>query len=212
MFSREHDTLRDMLMNCGSNRDFIFRIVGEYVEKVFQNTPSSNSPSEAPVETETSPRKPKLIYVNLPFLNETSAKIKKSILGFLRCIDPNQQKFKVIFISYFQIKDKLPLKFRSNCIYKLKCSCGKCYVGHTARNVYLRMEDHAKITCSLLTAVGQHLLENPEHTIEIENPEILGYSPYFSKRIIKEALYIQNHNPALNVQTETKKLLLFNVA
>ena len=217
--AQEHGILRDMLMNCGYNREFIYGIVGEYMEKVYQNISPDNSQNEPPVETETASRKPKLIYVNLPFLNETSAKIKKTILGFLRRIDPNQQKFKIIFVDkcsklrhYFQLKDKLPLKFRSNCIYKLKCSCGKCYIGHTTRNAYLRMEDHAKITGSLLTAVGQHLLENPEHTVDFENPEILGYSPYFNKRIIKEALYIQSHNPALNIQTETKKLILFNVA
>ena len=74
------------------------------------------------------------------------------------------------------------------------------------------MEEHAKTTGALLTAVGQHLAENPDHTVDFDNLEILGCSPYIHKRAIKEALYIQMHNPSLNVQTETKKLYLFNVA
>ena len=217
--AREHDILRNMLMNCGYNRDFVCGVIGEYMDKAFNHTSSSGTTNEAPVETEMSNSKPKLIYVNLPFLKETSLKIKKTIFGFLKKIDPEQKKFKIIFIdkctkvrSCFRIKDKLPIKFKSNCVYKIKCSCGHTYIGHTARNVYLRMEDHSKITGSLLTSVGQHLAENPDHTVDFNNPEILGCSPYVQKRLIKEALYIQTHNPELNIQTETKKLYLFNVS
>ena len=218
--AREHATLCNMLMNCGYNRDFIYRMVGEYMNMVSNHmSPDNSSNDDHASASEISSAKPKLIFVNLPFIKETSVKIKKSILGFLKRIDPNQKKVKVVFIdkctkvrSFFRIKDKMPLKFKSNCIYKISCSCNGSYVGHTARNAYSRMEDHAKTTGSCLSAVGQHLLENPDHTVDFENPEILGCSPYYNKRVIKEALYIQKFNPTLNVQTETKKLLLFNVS
>lgn len=175
-----------------------------------------------PTENETSesgsnPR-PKLIFVNLPFLQETSQKVQGSILGFLKKFDPDHKKFKVIFVDKccklrdcFKFKDRTPNYLASNCVYKLNCSCGLSYVGQTERNIYLRMEEHSKTQGSGLSAVGHHLADNPDHTVDFQNPEILGHSTNIYKRLVKEALFIQQHNPELNVQSETRKLYLFNV-
>ena len=99
---------------------------------------------------------------------------------------------------------------RSNLIYKISCSCGKKYIGQTGRNLYTRMDEHSKTDGASLTAVGEHISENPDHSVNLANPDVLGYSPYFWKRLFKESLFIQSERPELNVQRETKKLFLFN--
>ena len=50
-----------------------------------------------------------------------------------------------------------------------------------------------------------------DHTVDFDNPDILGYCTNTYKRRIKEALFIKDFDPQLNVQTETKKLFVFNV-
>lgn len=111
----------------------------------------------------------------------------------------------------FHFKDRGPLDMRCNLVYKITCSCGKKYIGHTKRNVYLRMEEHSKTSGQNVTAVGRHISEHPDHTVNIDDPDILGYSRYKFKREIKEALFIQDQAPELNIQAETRRLLLFSV-
>ena len=74
-----------------------------------------------------------------------------------------------------------------------------------------RMEEHARTSGSGLSAVGEHLKANPDHTVDFQSPDILGASPYRSKLLIKEALYIQQYQPSLNEQVFSKKLFIFNV-
>ena len=161
---------------------------------------------------------PRRIYCCLPYLDATSLKVQKSIKGFLRKFDPLGTKFKIIFIdkctkleNIFKFKDNGPQLMRNNVVYKLDCSCGASYIGQTERNLYSRMDEHAKVVGSSISTVGQHLVDNPGHTVDVKNPAILGWSPYKHKLLLKEALYIQEHQPSLNVQVEAKKLLIFNV-
>ena len=58
-------------------------------------------------------------------------------------------------------KDKILLDMRANVIYKITCSCGEMYIGETRRNIYTRMAEHAKTSGTNITAVGQHLADNP---------------------------------------------------
>ena len=156
----------------------------------------------------------------MPYLDDTSQKVQKSIKGFLRKFDPCGTKFEIIFIdkttklkNVFNFKDKGSHLMRNNVVYKLECSCGANYIGETERNLYARMDEPTitKVTGSSLSAVGQHLADNSDHTVHFENPVILGCSPHRYKLLIKEAIYIQEHQPSLNVQVEAKKLLVFNV-
>ena len=98
----------------------------------------------------------------------------------------------------------------NNVVYKLVCSCGAIYIGETERNLAVRLEEHAKVTGSNLSAVGLHLAAHPDHTVDMTEPGILGSSNYRSKLLIKEALYIQEHRPILNIQVDAKKLCVFN--
>ena len=73
------------------------------------------------------------------------------------------------------------------------------------------MEEHAKISGAGLSAVGEHLKAYPDHTVNFQSPDISGASPYRSKLLIKEALYIQQHQPSLNEQIFLKKLIILNI-
>ena len=158
------------------------------------------------------------MFCRLPYFEGTSAKVQKTIRGFFRKYDPDGLKLKLIFLdncsylgNFFNFKDKGPLLMRSNVVYNLKCSCGAEYVGETERNLIDRMEEHSKTSGAGLTAVGEHLKNNPDHTVDFQTPRVLGSSPYHSKLLIKEALYIQQVKPVLNEQVFSKKLFIFNV-
>ena len=73
------------------------------------------------------------------------------------------------------------------------------------------MEEHAKTEGAGLSAVGEHLRANPDHTVDFQSPKVLDTSPYHYKLLIKEALHIQQHKPSLNSQVMSKKLYVFNV-
>ena len=100
---------------------------------------------------------------------------------------------------------------KSNLVYEIGCSCGSKYIGCTRRNLIGRFEEHLKTTTSTLTAIGQHLKDNPDHVVSDSDVIVLGYSSYQNKLFIKESLYIQEKNPNLNNQMEFKKnLIVFN--
>ena len=61
------------------------------------------------------------------------------------------------------------------------------YIGETRRNVYTRMAEHAKTSGTNITAVGQHLADNPGHSANTANPDVLASSRYNFKRKIKES-------------------------
>ena len=73
-----------------------------------------------------------------------SNQIIKEINSFLKKVIPNS---KFIFIEdtfdigeYFKYKDKQETINRYNdVIYKIKCNCGKSYVGQTKRNMATRL-------------------------------------------------------------------------
>ena len=62
-----------------------------------------------------------------------------------------------------------------------------------------------------LTAVGQHLADNPGHVVNTHQPFVLGSARYHNQLVIKEALLIQDYKPDLNIQVEARKLHVFNV-
>ena len=161
---------------------------------------------------------PRVVYCKLPYLEGTSLKVQKTIRGFLRKFDPNETRIKLVFVDkvtyvedFFSFKDKGPSIMRNNVVYHLKCDCGAQYIGETERNLIDRMEEHAKVSGAGLSAVGEHLKANPDHTVNFQSPDILGASPYRSKLLIKEALYIQQYQPSLNEQMFSKKLFIFNI-
>ena len=101
---------------------------------------------------------------------------------------------------------------RHNVVYKIKCSCGKCYIGETERNLTTRLQEHSKTT-GKLTTVGEHLRDNCTHKFDFENVEILGQTDSFRIKYL-ESLFIQkyaNSGVLINDAESSKPLNLFNI-
>jgi hypothetical protein len=91
----------------------------------------------------------------------------------------------------------------------VKClSCpNESYIGETSRVIETKMKEHSN---SKDSAVAGHIRETG-HSFNLDNPDILCFESDYTKRKIKEALFIQEHNPSLNKQVLSYTLYLFNV-
>ena len=202
-------------MNYGYNKDLIYRFINNFLKAhIVPDIRDSNSSQQDNISNV----RPKVVFINLPYLEDTTSKVRNTILGFIKSYDPLGTKLKIIILyrcctvrQFFDIKDKIPLDMRANVIYKITCSCGQMYIGETRRNVYTRMAEHAKTSGTNITAVGQRLTDNPGHSANTAIPDVLASSRYNFKRKIKEALFIQSIKPELNTQVEHKKLFLCNI-
>ena len=97
-------------------------------------------------------------------------------------------------------------------VYKINCSCGKCYIGETERNLTTRLTEHSKTT-GKLTTVGEHLRDNSTHKFDFEKVEILGQTDSFRIKYL-ESLFIQkfaSSGKLINEADSSKPLNLFNI-
>ena len=130
-------------------------------------------------------------------------------------------------------KDVLPSPQLSNVIYQFQCRCDAVYVGRTSQRLEDRIKQHVpsdihkasdkirtqpsrncktanstSVTSKSSTkgdsAIGQHLLNNPE-CAQGYNPDqfsIVARARSFSQLLFLEALYIQHNDPLLCRQKE----------
>ena len=80
-------------------------------------------------------------------------------------------------------------------VYKIKCEeCEAMYVGEKERS----LSEHRRPS-STTSEVAKHIhTDQPEHTVELDNTEILITEPRWFERGVKEAIYIRALNPSLN--------------
>ena len=92
-------------------------------------------------------------------------------------------------------------------VYKVKCEdCEATYVGETERSLKSRFNEHLRPS-STTSEVSKHIhLEQPEHSVELENTEILTTESRWFERGVKEAIYIRALNPSLNRDSGRYKL------
>ena len=188
-------------MNNGYNCDYILSFVRQFLQKKYSEYSVPFGP------------KPKVIYIRVPYLKDATYKLEKSINSCLSQIKCGSLKVKLIY-TYCRVADKLKFKDRSttinNVVYHLNCSqCEASYTGETKRNTPDRMKEHGDPQTE--SEVARHILENPGHTFNLNNPKILTFEHNFMKRRIKEALFIQKLKPTLNIMENSYKLFLFDV-
>ena len=89
----------------------------------------------------------------------------------------------------------------------VKClSCpNESYIGETSRVVETKMKEHSNTKDS---AVAGHIRE-AGHSFNLDNPDILCFESGYTKRKIKEAVFIHEHNLSLNEQVLSYTLNLF---
>ena len=111
----------------------------------------------------------------------------------------------------FKHKEHQPKLLRSNVVYKLTCSCDSVYIGQTCRNLGARLDDHNPAANSNQQSdVAKHLLKNPTHFINFNEPEILCSAYNFKELLIKETLLIHQLQPDINVDISLFPLYVFN--
>ena len=84
-------------------------------------------------------------------------------------------------------------------VYKIKCEeCNAVYVGETERSLKARFGEHRRPSSTTLE-VSKHIhVDHPQHSVELENTEVLTTEPRWFERGVKEAIYIRALNPSLN--------------
>jgi predicted GIY-YIG superfamily endonuclease len=97
------------------------------------------------------------------------------------------------------VKDKLD---QHNCkgVYRIECSCGKCYIGETGRSFHTRIKEHGadiknEWTCT--SALVEHSL-TMKHHVHLEDTKILAREDHLLKRRIREAIKIIKNPNNLN--------------
>ena len=88
-------------------------------------------------------------------------------------------------------------------VYKIKCEeCEAMYVGEMERSLKSRFNEHRRPS-STTSEVSKHIhIEYPEHSVELENTEILTTESRWFERGVKEAIYM--YVGALNQQRRWK--------
>ena len=105
--------------------------------------------------------------------------------------------------NLFRVKDKSLLQACK--IYKGICSCGKSYIGETARNVEVRWGEHNNPTKVLNPS--KHIKDNVDHVFHWL---VIGRAPTNTFQLkVLEAYYIVLEIPTLNDQLEPDRLNLF---
>ena len=92
----------------------------------------------------------------------------------------------------------------SHFIYKGECICGQTYIGETARNLEVRVNEHSDVDKH--SEPAKHIRKHPNHKLTWE---VLTTAQSRLKRRIKEAFYISRFRPELNKQVQSLDLTLF---
>jgi hypothetical protein len=101
--------------------------------------------------------------------------------------------------SMRSVKDKLD-PHNGKGIYKIECSCGKCYIGEIGRSFQVRIKEHGadiKNEHIHTSALAEHSLKTRHH-VRLEDTKILAKENHLFKRRIREAIEIRKHPSNLN--------------
>ena len=84
-------------------------------------------------------------------------------------------------------------------VYKIKCEeCEATYIGETERSLKARFGEHWRPSSTTLEVAKHIHTDQPEHTVELDNTEILTTEPIWFEQGVKEAIYIRALNPSLS--------------
>lgn len=92
------------------------------------------------------------------------------------------------------VKSSIPLQ--SAGVYKLDCECGLSYVGQTKRSIATRVKEHVadvKHRRCNRSAVCEHVMDKPNHSIKFDSPSILAREKRYFPRMLREAIEIKKY-------------------
>ena len=94
-------------------------------------------------------------------------------------------------------KDKTPKDKKCGDIYEITCDQDPAhvYIGETKRPLGKRFKEHTNLT--IPTGVGDHC-NATGHSVSLDNTKVLTREPQWTKRKVKEAIYIKRNSPSMN--------------
>ena len=94
-------------------------------------------------------------------------------------------------------KDKTPKDKKYGVIYEITCDQDPAhvYIGETKRPLGKRFKEHTNLT--IPTGVGDHC-NATGHSVSLDNTKVLTREPQWTKRKVKEAIYIKKSAPSMN--------------
>ena len=202
--------LRNFFNNNGFPDNLIYSQIRKFLKKIHDPEPRTmNVPK-------------KKIYISLPYFGPPSETMKNEILKklseFYKHIDFNiilSNPLKIL--SFFKVKDKIPISLRSSVIYKYDCpSCNAgSYIGSTNRCFQIRIDEHRGIstrTSRILTkpphsSIRDHCLNIHGLNPQTKDFKIIDYSSNKDVRIL-ESIYISKYKPTLNLTESAYPLSL----
>ena len=170
------------------------------------------------------------MYLIIPWIDKPSTNLEKDVKTAVEnCY--GYVSTRLVFTSKHMLpvarKDVLPTIQKSLVIYQYKCHCNSQYVGRTSQRLQDRTKQHApqwlrqqltrprrfqphrsckrndtKPDCD--SAIGQHFLDNGQHTLNYDNKQfsILAAARSSFHLNLLEAAYIKTHRPVLCRQKE----------
>lgn len=169
-------------------------ITNGYPPRVIQNTMTKQKstmttpPSDDP--------KPATLY--LPYIKGVSEKIEKQVRPLnIRTVFRTST---TLGRHLTTVKSKIARDSIKGVVYQIPCKCGHVYIGETGRNLKLRLTEHKRAVKNKDPNNGLAVhVSITNHTILWQNAEVLTIEPNWSKRKVREALYIKRTKDTLNL-------------
>ena len=220
----ELDKIKEQLIEKGYPTDVLLSCINQKLA----NFAAENSfgPEKCPV------------YLKLPWIGNVSSKFQtqsnKAITSCFYAVKPCVVYNTRVMLPFAK-KDSVPTTQKSCVIYEFSFRCEARYVGRTTQRLADRIKQHvpmsirkksstvreqpprmcknisSKINCE--SAIGQHLIRNPECTKRYTNNNfrIIGQARSSFQLGVLESVYIKTQNPVLCRQKEfVFSLKLFN--
>jgi hypothetical protein len=181
---KETDHLTKTFKNIGYKQKDIRNAINKALEKIRDNptVPKDQNPNRDTC---------------LPYIQGVTDKIARILSK--KEIKTSFKPLETIKHNMRSVKDKLD-PHKSKGIYKIECSCGKCYIGETGRSFQIRIKEHGadiKNERIRTSALAEHSLKTRHH-IRLEDTKILAKENHLFKRRIREAIEIRKHPSNLN--------------
>lgn len=166
--------------------------------------PPSNDPPAEPIND---PIDNRIKFASLPALPGLTNKLINifSVINNLKIAKYNVTTNRSLFTN---LKDKLPLLSKSDCIYSVSCiDCPDIYIGQTSQALKKRLTLH-KSDIRLhpdRCALALHASNNG-HQFDLNNVKILAVESNYDKRLFLEMCFINDHSNSVNKKTDIKSL------
>jgi predicted GIY-YIG superfamily endonuclease/uncharacterized protein (UPF0335 family) len=130
-------------------------------------------------------------FMSIPYVPGLSEKIRRVGRKFnIRTAFKTQNTLRQ---SLVKTKPRNGTQESKNCVYSIKCSCSREYIGETKRPLNVRIKEHKENTKKGLTEkskIAQHCWSE-NHNMLWDEASIIHREPHFYKRKVIEASYIK---------------------